>query len=355
MSESEIIGGETGGESREARLWPGLALLWVLACGITQVSLPFYETAQLSRGGWMSSVWIGTMWAGWAAGVWASSVWGVSRISRLLFLALLGSWHFLWMSTVSGEPPVRYAMMLGGYGLAQAILFRMLSIPRWGMDRATGKNEAVAEDDFLDGGDEAALAEPFGGPSSGLPVGQVSGGERLESGLASAGPQFGIAELIGITTVVALLITVGKAYRPFIGNSFWWGLLLAEAMLLVVAALSVMAGLSRQVVARWGWLLASVVACGGAAAVIAYSEELVAEQSGGFLSQYLFTRYLVLLLVFALWMLAFANLSMLPVRIGLVQSDEPSSPPTVAPELAVFGSHEQTPAAVAEPSGRGTD
>jgi hypothetical protein len=263
----------------------------------------------------MSSVWIGTMWAGWAAGVWASSVWGVSRLRRLLFLVLLGLWHFLWMSATSGEPPERYAMMLGGYGLAQAILFRMLSIPRWGVGLATGKSEAATDRDFLVGDDDALPVNLAHDPSARSPAVEVFDDPQIETQYRSGRPQFGIAELIGITTVVALLITVGKAYRPFLGNSFWWGLLVAEAMLLAIATLSVRAGLSRQPTARWCWLLATVVVCGGAAALIAYGEEIVTGQSAGVLTERLFTRYLVLLLVFALWMLAFANLSMLPVCI----------------------------------------
>lgn len=333
MSESVIVNSETDGESREARLWPWLALLWVLACGVTQVSLPFYEPALLSLGGWMSSVWIGTMWAGWAAGVWASSVWDASRLSRVLFLVLIGSWHFLWMSATSGEPPTRYAMMLGGYGLAQAILFRMLSIPRWGVGITTGRSEALPDRDFLVGGGGGA-SEDFDDP-------------QIETQFTSGRPQFGIAELIGITTVVALLITVGKAYRPFLGNSFWWGLLVAEAMLLAIATLSVRAGLSRQSTARWCWLLATVVVCGGAAAVIAYGEEIVAGQSAGVLTENLFTRYLVLLLVFALWILAFANLSMLPVRIERA--------PSVASTFASMGDLREKRPGGAEPSGRESD
>lgn len=177
------------------------------------------------------------------------------------------------MSLVNDETAARYVVMLGGYGLIQAIVFRWVGIPQW-----------QSQDSFSDA------------------IGAGNRGDITR--------QFGIGDLIAITTLVAILITAGKSYETLLADSFWWGLIVGEAVLLAVAVLSVMSGLAQRSVAILG-LFALAVAIGiGGSILLDFIESMVS--SGMPIS--LWPIYAVLMTTFSILMVGFSALSMAPLQ-----------------------------------------
>lgn len=185
--------------------------LWLFACFVMQLSLA-------KHGGNIGSdlwawLWVGTMWAGWAGCVWLASaferLWQKSAV-----IASALAWHTVVMSVIRGEPVLRYIIMLGGYAVIQAILFRLLRVPRW-----------TAHDFRLVAPEESRR-------------------------------QFAIFELLFLTTVSAFLIAAVKRYEPPAGQAFFLGLPI------IYLAFGTTASLCVHAIASRGRVIRQACACG---------------------------------------------------------------------------------------------
>jgi len=299
-------------ETANHRLAWSLITLWVVALLVTQVSLFLYQPIKPARSEGAEALWLGTMWAGWAVAAWVSTYWERLPLRRIAFILIGLAWSVIGLSTMSGEPPMRYAVMLGSYALVQAILFRWVGVPSW----------APSHQRFAPTHVEAE----FGGwLATKLDSSESPPGRLLPAQGDIPRPQYGISDLVVITTVIAVLIAIGETYQAKMGVSFWWGLIFAEGMLVATAALGVLCGLSRGSGGSLGWLLAlSLVVVGGAAA-FDQAEAYVAGQSNS-----MWFRYGVLLASFAAWIISFTIISLRPSPMDAAletTGGAPSSPP----------------------------
>ncbi len=245
-----------------------LVPLWVTACLVMQMAL---GSLVLHRGTdprsvVLLSLWLGTMWGGWAGWIWLCSACRNWSIGGMFALAAATVWHIHWMSQTTETSAARCAVMLGGYALAQAITFRLLGVARWHASPLRIAPAAVVR------------------------------------------VQFGIGELIGLTTVVAVLITAAGGYQPPLGEVYWWGLLVAEALLVAIATLSVMAEQRRG--SRSGWLRIGVVVAIASAAGILNWLETIAGPSAAAASRW--PPYAMLLLTFWVWIATLGNCGQQP-------------------------------------------
>jgi hypothetical protein len=174
-------------------------VIWVVACFCLQVIFPGNGNAMdadLSR--W---IWLGSMWAGWAGCLWLSGA--VPQIPvRWLLIVSIGLWHTWWMSIQQSQPMLRYAITLGGFGVAQTLLFRFFRVPGWSLET--------------------------------LRVRAREGVKR----------QFSIFDLLLLTTSAALLITAIKRYEPTDLQLQWSGLGVVYLSLSLISAFAVLAVLS---------------------------------------------------------------------------------------------------------------
>lgn len=189
-----------------------LPFLWLIACGLIQFVL--IRRAILPPVEAIAWLWIASMWAGWAGTLWlASSV--KNKPLRLAIIAGCFAWHVFWMTMGRGQPSMRYAVMFGGYGLTQTILFRLFRVPHW----------------------------TFSPRAMSLTLTPVVAGYR----------QFAIFELLSLTTITAVLITLARRYEPAQGLMFWIGLPLISLSLASVAALGTLATASPSRSRRVMW------------------------------------------------------------------------------------------------------
>ena len=167
-----------------------LVSLWIIACGLLQFVVASTLTeADTDR---MYSLWLGTVWAGWSASVWISTA--IQRpLYRLLLLFASWLWHATLLSGHSHEPLLRYALLLGAYGIVQSIGMLLCKVPSW-----------------------------QAGP--------------LRLSLAPTTRQFTILDLLLLMTALAALIAGIKRYSPPGGGGFWIGLPVVFLMLLILWA-----------------------------------------------------------------------------------------------------------------------
>ena len=276
----------------DAALRRAMVALWVVCVVMVQVAGFVYQPNNPPENLYLFGFWLGTAWAGWAAAVWASSRWASRPLTRAVFLVAMFAWHGFGMSVVNNETAARYVVMLGGYGLIQAMVFHWVGIPRWRIlclpiRRPVSPFDAEAES-------------------------AVGGGQVVDRGedRGDVTRQFGIGDLIAITTLVAVLITAGKSYETLLADSFWWGLIVGEAVLLAVAVLSVMSGLAQRLVSILGLFVLAVATGIGGSVLLDFIETLVS--NGPPIS--LWPVYAVLLTTFSILMVAFAALSMTPLQ-----------------------------------------
>ncbi len=263
-----------------------MVAVWVVCVVSVQVAGFIYRPLNPPENLYLFGFWLGTAWAGWAAAVWASSRWASRPLTRVAFLVAMFAWHGLGMSVANDETAARYVVMLGGYGLIQAVVFHWLGIPRWQI-----------------------LWLPIQRPVSPFDTDSVVEEERQ----VDTTGQFGIGDLIAITTLVAVLITAGRSYETLLTDSFWWGLIVGEAVLLAVAVLSVMSGLARRLVAVFGLFVLAVATGVGGSVLLDFIETLVS--TGIPIS--LWPIYAILMTTFSILMVGFAAMSMTPLQTRL--------------------------------------
>jgi hypothetical protein len=286
----------------DASLRRVMVALWVVCVVTVQVAGFVYQPLNPPENLYLFGFWLGTAWAGWAAAVWVSSRWASRPLTRVVFLVVMFAWHGLGMSVVNDETAARYVVMLGGYGMIQAVVFHWVGIPRWKIlclpiqrpvspfdtDSAVQEERPVESRDVL--GDAIRIDNR----------GDVT-------------RQFGIGDLIAITTLVAVLITAGKSYETLLADSFWWGLIVGEAVLLAVAVLSVMSGLAQRLVTILGLFVLAVATGVGGSVLLDFIETLVS--TGIPIS--LWPIYAVLMTTFSILLVGFAALSMTPLQTSL--------------------------------------
>lgn len=254
---------------------PFLVGLWVVAVVTLQTAGFVYQPLLPPGSLYLFAVWLGAVWSGWGAAVWYSSRWSGRPLLRIVFLVGIFAWHSFMMAVTNNETTVRYIVMLGGYALIQSVAFRWAAIPAW---RSTGRRHRVNAGQF--------------GPLVGEPA------ER----------QFGIGDLIAITTMVAILITAAKAYNQWSTDYHWWGLFVGESVLLSVALLSVLGGLARHVVVQVAlFVLALGVGVGGAMLIEVF-ENLVAGVNQTRQTS-IWPIYALLMATFSILMFSFSALS----------------------------------------------
>jgi|GEM_PF-6718049 len=294
--------------SDDAGLRRMMVALWVVCVVTIQVAGFVYQPLRPPENLYLFAFWLGTAWAGWAAAIWASSRWSSRPLTRVAFLIVMFAWHGFGMSVVNDETAARYVVMLGGYGLIQAVVFHWVGIPRWRILRLPMQGPT----------------SPFEPDCSAEADRHDESNEGLRDAIRSddrgdVTRQFGIGDLIAITTVVAVLITAGKSYETLLSELFWWGLIVGEAVLLAVAVLSVLSGLANRPVTILA-LFALAVATGlGGSLLLDFIETLVTASSPSW-----WPIYAVLMTTFSILMVGFAALSMTPLRTRLEPSAEVS-------------------------------
>jgi len=279
-----------------------MVTLWVVGVVTIQVAGFVYQPLRPPENLYLFALWLGTAWAGWAAAVWASSRWSRQPLTRGAFLVVMFAWHGLGMSVINDETTARYVVMLGSYGLMQAIVFHWVGIPQWQILRLPLKKPTSPFES-----DSAGDAQRHNEALDDL-------GDLIQQpDRGDATRQFKIGDLIAVTTVVAILITAGKSYETLLADSFWWGLIVGEAVLLAVAVLSVLGGLARRPTAILA-LFALAIATGvGGAFLLDFIESLVTVTA----PLALWPVYSVLMSIFSIWLVGFAALSMTTLRTVL--------------------------------------
>jgi hypothetical protein len=234
MSENGYRGGEVQALTQNTSIDNGLSrfmfplpALWLIACFVLQLALA-------NRGAETTVdpvcwAWLGSMWAGWAGCVWISSSIRNSFL-KFAFLAMVVGWHADWMAVTREQPMLRYLVMLGGYGVTQTILFRLLRVPDWSL-----------------------------GPFRLIPTDDRKG-------------QFSILELLLLTTVMAVLITAAKRYEPPGGQVFWFGSPVVCLALSTIATLCSLAMVSPTRSSRVQLAVSAVAAVTLGSATIAWVE-----------------------------------------------------------------------------------
>lgn len=289
-----------------------MVTLWVVCVVTVQVAGFVYPPASLPRDLNLFAFWLGTAWAGWAAAVWVSSRWSNRPLTRGLFLVAMFAWHGLGMSVVNDETAARYVVMLGSYGMLQAVVFHWLGIPRWQILRLPlHRPTSPFEPDSVLAGECQVESH------DGLAERGVDQGGGRGAGQGDVTRQFGIGDLIAITTLVAILITAGKSYQTLLADSFWWGLIVGEAVLLAVAVLSVLSGLATRLVELLALLVLAVATGVGGSVLLDFIESLVSVKD----PWSLWPVYTVLMTTFSILMVAFAALSMTPLRTPMEPLD----------------------------------
>jgi hypothetical protein len=307
--ESDAFGGDSGANldqpiaGDETDLRRAMVTLWVVGIVAVQVAGFIYRPLQPPENLDLFALWLGTVWAGWAAAIWASSRWASRPLTRVAFLVVMFAWHGFGMSVVNDETAARYVVMLGGYGLMQAILFHWVGIPQWQVKRLPPK-QATSPFDPDRAEDAAPPDESLHAPSD----------ANSQSDRGDVTRQFRIGDLIAVTTVVAVLITAGKSYETLLADTFWWGLIVGEAVLLAVAILSVMGGLAGRPVAILGLFTLAITTGVGGSFLLDFIESVVRANN----PLVLWPVYSVLMVVFSIWMVGFAALSMTPLRTRAV-------------------------------------
>lgn len=209
------------------RLGP-LAVLYGIVLILAQLVLVPRSDPQLLDSA--SHVWLATVWAGWSAAVWVL-VRPPLTLWRIGALGLLLAWHCMLLAVARGEPAERYLIMFGGLGVLQATAAMLLRLPRW----TTGRRED--------------------GPSEPRPG------------------QFGILNLIVLTTIVALVLLAVRRYGDAGGEAFLPGTAIALALLTLIAS-SAIAAATLQ---RWrAALLPLMILLAAAASALLASRELSA-------------------------------------------------------------------------------
>ncbi len=170
-----------------------LVTLWIIACGMLQLTVA--STLSESSNDRLYSLWLGTVWAGWSASLWMSTV-VRGPLYRLLLLSALWLWHAMLLSGHSHEPLLRYALLLGSYGVVQSIGWLLCKVPPW-------------------------LAGP------------------LRLGLTPSKRQFTTLDLLLLMTAVAAFIAGTRRYAPPGGSEYWVGLPIIFLMLLLLWVLIV--------------------------------------------------------------------------------------------------------------------
>ncbi len=170
-----------------------LVTLWIIACGMLQFVIAPTITESLNDR--LYPLWLGTVWAGWSASLWMSTA--VRRpLYRLSLLFALWLWHATLLSSSSHEPLLRYALLLGSYGVVQSIGWLLCKVPSW-------------------------MASP------------------LRLGVAPIRRQFTTFDLLLLMTAVAAFIAGTRRYSPPGGSEYWIGLPVIFLMLLILWVLIV--------------------------------------------------------------------------------------------------------------------
>lgn len=207
------------------RLGP-LAVLYALLLIVAQVVLVPRADPLLMEVS--SHIWLATIWAGWSAAVWVL-VRPPLTLWRSGILGLLLAWYCMLLALMRDQPAERYLIMFGGYGVLQSAAAMLLRLPRW----TTGRGAS---------GD----AEPRPG-------------------------QFGIFNLVVLTTVVALVLLAVRRYADAGGEGFLLGTAIAAALLTLIAA----SAIAAATLPRWGVaMLPLMIIVAAAAAAILASREL---------------------------------------------------------------------------------
>ncbi len=180
---------------------------------------------------------IGAIWAGWSIVVWMSSYWAHQPLRRALVLAIGFAWHAHLLAFYSGGLLARYGVMLGTYGVMQAVCFYGLQLPRW----SPPKSAAAGGQDGgeRDSEEQGCVGEPT----------------------AATGRQYGIADLLLITTAAAVALAAVRSHAAEATGAFWLGLPMALVTLLVTNLLAYLAGLSRHPANRAVFTFFTVAGC----------------------------------------------------------------------------------------------
>lgn len=289
-----------------------MVALWVVCVVAIQVAGFVYRPFDTPENEYLFAFWLGGMWAGWAAAVWASSRWASRPLTRVVFLIVMFAWHAVGMSAISNKSAAHYVVMLGSYGLVQAVVFHWMGIPKWRILRLPlARSASPLDTDCVEGtGGQAVGGEPKAGVAESI--------QHREGGDVTR--QFGIGDLIAATTVVAILITAGKSYETLLGDGFWWGLVAGEAVLLAVAVLSVMGGLAARPFEIVTFVTVAVATGVGGSFGLESIESMVT----GIDQQSLWPLYSMLMVNYAILMVGFATLSMTPLRTQVEQSTDQS-------------------------------
>lgn len=211
----------------------GATLLFLLLLLALQVVLaPASPSLVWEPAGPRTGLWLGTMWAGVSTAVWmlASAPIG---IGRLLMLAVAIFWHGWWMHDHVETPLARYVISMGTFGLLQSALGHLAAVPGWSLPVA---------------------ADP-----------QVPAVRR----------RFGIASLLVITTLAAVVLATTRRYEA--PEGFLIGTVAAAIGLAAVAV----SGQLAMTASRGGglWALAMLLCIVAAVVSLAVLSELL--QTGG--------------------------------------------------------------------------
>lgn len=196
-----------------------LVTLWIIACGLSQYGIA--STMTDADHDPMYSLLLGTVWAGWSASVWMTTA--MPRpVYRLLLLFALWLWHATLLSRHSHEPLLRYALLLGAYGVVQSIGLLLYKLPSW-----------------------------------------QAGPLRLAS--RPTRHQFTTWDLLLLMTALAAFIAGSRRYSPPGGSGYWVGLpviffVLLTLWVMVVGSVNAASRIMRVTLA----LMVSVCAAAGA-------------------------------------------------------------------------------------------
>jgi hypothetical protein len=198
--------------------------------GIAVATLLLFQLALIGHrtsptDGW-TLVWLADIWATWAISIWVLVQQPIS-LRRATVLGVSLAWHCMLLAVNQSQPPERYLVMLGCYGLLQSVACVLFGLPAWRIG---------------------------------------SGGIRRPG----QPPQFGILSLSAITAGVALVMWGTRRYRESASDGFLPGTMAVMAALLFVAMVAMLA----SVMERQRWVGPPAVL---AAAMIAAFAMVVAE------------------------------------------------------------------------------
>jgi hypothetical protein len=264
-----------------------------MSSGVCLTAILLLQLALFSKANDMSNyptlLWLAAVWSGWSIGIWVLVRQPLS-LRRALSLGLLLAWHCILLSArqtqlpdqIPVQPPERYLILLGFYGLMQSVASILLQLPAW---RFWGEPDTASRKRY----------------------------------------QFGILSIAMFTTGLAIILFAVRRYGDRGGDAFLSSTALVMASLLMVAMVAMLTSVSN----RWHLLgLASVM-------VVASSAASMMEAAENLTQGYIPTPvrwdnwyvYMVVVNTFGLIMYLFGTCGRLDGRQIEARPTESSAPP----------------------------